>query len=860
MPVSRSSAHKAERERTRLIVAFAITLLYAGFLLYMLSLSSGSARPSVGLTAQRDSNGEWRVISLVPGGLSYDANVHVGDLVAGAYDATGNAMNLDAVPDNVSNFTNAVTLAIRPSGDPSAEVRSLQTIDQRPDTPLQRWGYALLGIIFIAVGGPVFVKARQRDAARAFYLFCLTTVVALALASAMYLRLPLLLALMFVTMSAWAGSFAIFFFKFPVRVGKTRTMHRLMIGAVGMGAFAIVLGYLWVLADNYRDYEPIRMLTLIYMSACVAAGLGVLLRSLVRERSPEVRQQLFLLLAGTAVSVGPPLLLGSLPNILLNREIVGVETAALSLGFLPLVFAYAITQHQLLGIRSLVRRSVVYVVLGFTVMVVFAVAAAVLSTLMPEGWWSSEFGLLAIGLFVFLIAMSFGWAQRRVERLVDRYIYHDAYDYKEALLQFSAQLASEQNLNVLADQLVERTCRLMNLSCGVLLLASQPQPGEASDGAGVPVGLGFRDAESEFDHALTARVGMDLGLRGRIAGLNSGNLYLETCATYGSLATNLLEGLRQELSSLGIVLRHADSNAQVVFLNDERVPSGYQAGNDAGAFTSPLSHLDANNPDFDNLRSFLGVPLWTRSYFIGVLCLGGKKTGERFTKDDVSLLSTLGSQAALAIYNAQLYEAREQALLDTITALAHAIEAKDTYTINHCENITDRAVALAQAMSLPRQEVENIRLGSILHDVGKIGIPDAILNKPSKLTDEEYEIIKQHAQIGARIVQSVGAFSGVVPIVRHHQERFDGRGYPDGLAGEDIPIGARIIAAVDAYGAMTEDRVYRKALGHEKAVAELLRNAGTQFDPHVVNTFIRILKEQPELAEIEVSEHAVQVH
>jgi putative nucleotidyltransferase with HDIG domain len=270
--------------------------------------------------------------------------------------------------------------------------------------------------------------------------------------------------------------------------------------------------------------------------------------------------------------------------------------------------------------------------------------------------------------------------------------------------------------------------------------------------------------------------------------------------------------------------------------------------------------LEEDPADLESVHSFLGVPLWTRSYFIGVLCLGGKKTGERFTRDDISLLSTLGSQAALAIYNAQLYEAREQALLDTITALAHAIEAKDTYTINHCENITDRAVALAQALSLPRQEVENIRLGSILHDVGKIGIPDAILNKPSKLTDEEYETIKQHAQIGARIVQSVGALQGVVPIVRHHQERYDGRGYPDGLGGDAIPMGARIIAVVDAYGAMTEDRVYRKALGHEKALGELRRNAGTQFDPLVVETFIRILEEQPELAEAPTEDAMVTVH
>jgi putative nucleotidyltransferase with HDIG domain len=192
---------------------------------------------------------------------------------------------------------------------------------------------------------------------------------------------------------------------------------------------------------------------------------------------------------------------------------------------------------------------------------------------------------------------------------------------------------------------------------------------------------------------------------------------------------------------------------------------------------------------------------------------------------------------------------REQALLDTITALAHAIEAKDNYTINHCERITFRAVALAQTLALPQQEIENIRLGSILHDVGKIGIPDAILNKPGKLTSEEYEIIKQHAAIGARIVQSVGALQEVAPIVRHHQERYDGTGYPDGLAGEDIPIGARIIAVVDAYGAMTEDRVYRKALGHHAAIAELRRCAGTQFDPVIVDAFIRLLEDRPDLVE-----------
>jgi HD-GYP domain-containing protein (c-di-GMP phosphodiesterase class II) len=141
-------------------------------------------------------------------------------------------------------------------------------------------------------------------------------------------------------------------------------------------------------------------------------------------------------------------------------------------------------------------------------------------------------------------------------------------------------------------------------------------------------------------------------------------------------------------------------------------------------------------------------------------------------------------------------------------------------------------------------------MGAILHDIGKIGIPDAVLNKPGRLTPEEYELMKQHAAIGARIVQSVGALQGVVPIVRYHQERYDGSGYPEGLRGEVIPIGARIIGVVDTYGAMTEDRIYRPTPGHDAALAELKRLSGRQFDPMVVSAFIGLLDERPDLAEI----------
>jgi putative nucleotidyltransferase with HDIG domain len=553
-----------------------------------------------------------------------------------------------------------------------------------------------------------------------------------------------------------------------------------------------------------------------------------------------------------------------------------MDVAAMALGIMPLAFAYAITQHQLLGVRNFIRRGVVYIVMGSSVLLVFSLSAAALGSV-AEGWERQELGLMGFSFFVFLLAFSYNYIQRRVEHLVDRFIYHDAYDYKEALLQFSSQLASEQKLQVLADELVERTCRLMNLMSGVLLLAVHPDESARVIKSRSRPGLisGFLSnrevAEAGYHHAY----GLELPglwssendpLPAKAPDAGDDGFYLELYSRYGDYADQLAEDLQDELSLMGIQLHEGDTSRPTGRLTGARgmceADSVRKVASLADAVArSEVSEVmktgslggDSGKLDFDAIRSFLGVPLWTRSRFVGVLCLTGKKTGERFTRDDLSLLKTLGSQAALAIYNAQLHEAREQALLDTITALAHAIEAKDGYTIQHCEKMTGRAVALAQALGLPRQEVENVRLGAILHDVGKIGIPDAVLNKPSKLTPEEYEIIKEHAAIGARIVQSVGALKGVVPIVHHHQERYDGSGYPLGLSAEDIPIGARIIGVVDTYGAMTEDRVYRKAPGHQAAIEELQRLAGKQFDPIVVRAFVQLLAENPDLAELEYS-------
>ena len=175
---------------------------------------------------------------------------------------------------------------------------------------------------------------------------------------------------------------------------------------------------------------------------------------------------------------------------------------------------------------------------------------------------------------------------------------------------------------------------------------------------------------------------------------------------------------------------------------------------------------------------------------------------------------------------------------DAVEALAIALLERDRYTGEHSESVVDMAVAVARSLGLSEAQVEDVRAAALLHDIGKVGIPDAILNKPGPLTPEERAVMAEHPVIGERILRSIGGFSPVAAIVRHEHESWDGTGYPDGLVGDEIPIGSRIILACDAYHAMTSDRPYRKRMSHADAFAELSRCAGQQFDPQVTAALV----------------------
>jgi putative nucleotidyltransferase with HDIG domain len=177
-----------------------------------------------------------------------------------------------------------------------------------------------------------------------------------------------------------------------------------------------------------------------------------------------------------------------------------------------------------------------------------------------------------------------------------------------------------------------------------------------------------------------------------------------------------------------------------------------------------------------------------------------------------------------------------------VYALAATVDAKDRYTYGHSKKVSEYAVALAQALALSKDRIDTIRAAALLHDIGKIGIPDAILNKEGTLTAEEWEPVKAHPKLGTEILRHVIDLVNCLPAILHHHERYDGTGYPSGLKGSDIPLEARILAVADAYDAITSLRPYHGQLSPRQALAELKRNAGTQFDPELVDIFCKIME------------------
>ena len=237
-------------------------------------------------------------------------------------------------------------------------------------------------------------------------------------------------------------------------------------------------------------------------------------------------------------------------------------------------------------------------------------------------------------------------------------------------------------------------------------------------------------------------------------------------------------------------------------------------------------------------RAIMCAPLVTRGKVIGVVEVLNKLDGSDFNEQDLETLVAVGATAAIAIENSKLHQSVIDGYKGTMKALAAAIDAKDPYTRGHSQRVVEYALLGGVALSFSQEELEVLEYASILHDIGKIGIADSILSKPGHLNAEEYNAFLEHPVIGANIIDGIPFLNAVRALVLHHHERYDGLGYPDGLKGDDIPMGARLLAVADTFDSITTDRTYRTALSAEHAINELRRCSRYQFCPIAVEAFI----------------------
>jgi putative nucleotidyltransferase with HDIG domain len=288
----------------------------------------------------------------------------------------------------------------------------------------------------------------------------------------------------------------------------------------------------------------------------------------------------------------------------------------------------------------------------------------------------------------------------------------------------------------------------------------------------------------------------------------------------GPLATEVADFLaREQPVEVGVNGRVARTG-RAAMVNDTRLDSDYLSRNPR---TDPGSELS--------------LPILVAGMIWGVMNLEQRDPGA-FTEEDLLLADVVASQVGAAIHRCQLVAELEGAFMTTIGVLSDAVELRDSYTADHANEVAALALAVGARLGMAGVELERLRYGALLHDVGKIGVPGELLRKPGPLSAAERELMDEHTAIGARMLERIPFLAPVAPLVRSAHERFDGGGYPDGLAAAEIPRGAMVIAACDAFHAMTSNRSYRQAMSRPDAVGELRANAGTQFDPDVVEALV----------------------
>jgi len=674
----------------------------------------------------------------------------------------------------------------------------------------------------------------------------------------------------------------------------------------------------------------------------VVISLITLIRSHQKSKDPIQRNRLLYLILGIGVMI-----VGSSINFTpLGKYPLDIAAN----GITATLFVYAILRHQLLDVRVVIRRGLVYsiptILIGATYFLIITFSLTVF-----ELYSGVEIFLLSLVVSV-VTALVADPLRVKAQQIIDRLFFREKYDSQVMLQTLSKRAASVLDLHKITNMILTEVTLLLHLpraafflrdeETGVFQLATQiglDEIGNLSFRRGHPVVLWFstRDlplgtetiedrpqfqslwkSERHDLEAMGAELFIPVKVQSQLVGFfawgskrselafsNEDKLTLATVANQTAVAIENArlytaeQSRRKEIDTLydlshqlvvtddpeiifKSVVRHAADSIQVTYSRilirkangDYYCRAIYPERNLTGPlrlgkiepivaehyYNQVLRHgksvvLDINEPDwqeqekqalFINHASTLCLcPLKGADTHIGLLILGEfhSSQGMPFSASELRLINAIADYAASAIQRAMLHEQLEENFLQTIVSLANAIDARDAYTGEHSQRMGDLATRVSQAMNLSMKEVESVYWAAVLHDIGKIGVPDEILNKPGPLIYKEWTVMKEHPVIGAEIVAPVKYLAPVAPIIRAHHEKHDGSGYPYGLKGKEIPLGSRIVSVVDAYIAIRDERIYSESHTHDEAIVEIRRCSGTQFDPEVVDVFCRVISE-----------------
>ncbi len=489
------------------------------------------------------------------------------------------------------------------------------------------------------------------------------------------------------------------------------------------------------------------------------------------------------------------------------------------------LISYSIVRWRLMDVSIVVKNTLVYATLYSILVGLFVVVVVFVGQWLFYGPQALDrrvlwMCLVALGIVTALGPPLDAWLTRTTDRL----LFQKKYEWQKTLKEASRGMSQITS--------VDRLLRLMAHFIGMRLRVTH-------------VGILYRS--SDFYTVKVSRGRQKLGV-----GLT---------VNHDSPLVRWLGEKRESLTLEEVQrgIRHEKPLPLSFWLRQRPVQKSPERSRGAPSWSASSHSLEELEDQMRRLNAFVCVPAISRSRLLGFLILGEKLSGDPYSQEDLDLLTTLASEGAIALENAELYEQlfhrmheiedlyqREHRLfIHTAIALAAAVDARDPYTHGHTERCAAYALMILEEMgshsevvSIPRFK-EMLKVAALLHDIGKIGVPDEILRKRGSLTPREIRTMREHSTIGAIILQPIKGMEEVAKAIRAHHERFDGTGYPDGLTGAEIPLVARIISVVDTFDTMTTDRPYRRRLSEEAAVKEIESCSGSQFDPMVVEAFLR---------------------